>query len=32
MGSIPNGALRFFIDLLLLATLWPWDQLSLQQE
>jgi len=26
---IPRGSMRFFFDIILLATLWPWGQLSL---
>ena len=28
-GFIPRGSLRFFFDIILLAPLWPWGQLSL---
>ena len=28
-GSIPAGVSGFFIDIILLITLWPWGRLSL---
>ena len=30
--SIPAGVSGFFIDIILLITLWPWDRLSLEQK
>jgi len=31
-GSIPDGVIRIFIYLILLAALWPWELLSLLTE
>jgi hypothetical protein len=31
-GSIPNMSMAFFIDIILLVSLWPWSQHSLQQK
>jgi hypothetical protein len=31
-GSIPAGVIGFFIDKILLITLWPWGRLSLYQK
>jgi len=31
-GSISDGVIKFFIDLILLVTLWPWVRLSLYQK
>ena len=32
MGSIPDGAIGIFIDLIFPASLWTWGLLSLQQK